>query len=268
MSQENIRALHVNEEINAPDEMEIDLLELMYRLIERGKHIIAAALLGAVLMGVYSFLIAKPTYEATSQLYVLSQQNSAINLSDLQIGTQLTNDYIQVFETWEVQEMVLAKLENEYGYTNLEYEYEELRDMLTIKNPSNTRVLQLTVTAYDPQEAADIANVYAEVAQYYISEVMLTDEPSLLSSALVPTEKSGPRRGLNMILGFMLGAIAACAVIVIQFLMDDKIKNGDDIRKYVNLPTLAIVPINSHVSKNGVVQVQTKNAAERKGTKK
>lgn len=261
MSQENIRALRVNEETNAPDEMEIDLLELMYRLIERAKHIIAAALLGAVLMAVYSFLIAKPTYEATSQLYVLSQQNSAINLSDLQIGTQLTSDYIQVFETWEVQQMVLDKL-------NLDYEYEELRDMLTIRNPSNTRVLQLTVTAYDPQEAADIANAYAEVAQFYISEVMLTDEPSLLSSALVPTEKSGPRRGLNTVLGFMLGAIAACAVIVIQFLMDDKIKNGDDIRKYVNLPTLAIVPINSHVSKNGVVQVQTKNAAERKGTKK
>ena len=261
MSQETIRTLHLNEDNNVADEMEIDLLELMYRLIERGKHIISAALLGAVLMAVYSFLLAKPTYEATSQLYVLSQQNSAINLTDLQIGTQLTNDYMQVFETWEVQEMVLQNL-------NLDYDYEELRDMLTLKNPSNTRILHITVTANDPQEAADIANEFASVAQFYISEVMMTDEPNLLSKALVPVEKSGPHELLNIVLGFVLGAAAACAVIIVQFLMDDKVKNGDDIRKYVNLPTLAIVPINSHVSKNGVVQAQYTSAAKRKGTNK
>ena len=47
---------------------EIDLLELFYRLIERWKYIVAAACVGALVMIVYSFVLAPPIYEATSKL--------------------------------------------------------------------------------------------------------------------------------------------------------------------------------------------------------
>ena len=246
---------------NNSDEMEIDLLELLFRLIEKAKYIIAAAMVGAILMASYSLFIAKPTYEATSKLYVLSQQNSAINLSDLQIGSQLTNDYMQVFNTWEVQEMVLQKL-------GLDYTYKELRQMLKLSNPSDTRILHITATSTDPIEAANIANAFAAVAQHYIAEVMLTDEPSLFSEALIPTEKVGPQRTRNTILGFLVGAVLACAVIVVQFIMDDKIKNADDIRKYALLPTLAVVPVNGGSSKSSAGQVRGKRSKKQKGNDK
>ena len=88
-------------------ESEIDLLELFYYLLERAKYLVAAAVAGGVVMLLISLLFLTPRYEATSKLYVMARDDSAINLSDLQIGSYLTSDYQEVFKTWEVHEQVL-----------------------------------------------------------------------------------------------------------------------------------------------------------------
>lgn len=216
---------------------EIDLLELFYRLVERWKYIVAAACVGALIMIVYSFVLATPIYEATSKLYVMTASDSAINLSDLQIGSYLTSDYQEVFDTWEVQEMVLQNL-------GLDYTYQQLSEMITISNPSNTRILNVTAKHSDPQLAARLANEFASVAGRYISETMKTDEPSLLSEALTPAKPVSPKKAMNTILGFLIGALLMIAVVTIQFIMDDKVKTAEDIRRYADLPTLALVPVN------------------------
>ena len=226
---------------NEDAEFEIDLMEVLLRLLEKWKLIIAGALVCAVLMAMYSFILATPMYEATSKLYVLNSSDSAINLSDLQIGSYLTSDYMEVFDTWEVNEMVRQNL-------NLSYTREELADMLTLTNPSNTRILNITVTSSDPQEAADIANEYADVAGQYISATMQTDQPRLLSEALTPDKPVSPKKKRNVVLGFLLGALLVCAGVIIQYLLDDKIKNEEDIKKYVGLPTLSVVPDNDEAA--------------------
>ena len=228
------------EEYAENPEIEVDVVELCLRLAEEWKKILAGALIGMLLMTVYSFSLAKPIYEATSKLYVLASSDSAINLSDLQIGSYLTSDYTEVFNTWEVHEIVRQNL-------GLQYTREELGDMLRIENPSDTRVLNITVSNSDPAEAALLANEYAKVARQYISTTMQTDEPSQFSEALVPKEPVSPRKKLNVALGFILGAMAVCAFLVVTFLMDDKIKTADEIRRYTGLPTLAIVPDNDEV---------------------
>ena len=220
----------------ADEGTEIDLLELFYCLLEKARFILLAGLAGALLMGFYSFYIAKPSYEATSKLYVLNSSDSAINLSDLQIGSQLANDYKEVFKTWEVHEMVCQNL-------NLSYSYTQLDNMISVSNPSNTRILYITARAGSPREAAQLANEYATVAQKYISETMQTDQPSVFSEALEPVSPVSPKKGRNVVLGFLLGAIALAGVFTVQFIMDDRIKTSEDITKYANMPTLAIVPI-------------------------
>ena len=119
-------------------EIEVDLVELCLRLVEKWKKIVLGALVGALIMGIYSFAIAKPVYEATSKLYVMSSRDSAINLSDLQIGAYLTSDYTEVFKTWEVHEIVRQNLQ-------LDYSREELSGMLTISkaNVDNVATVRL-----------------------------------------------------------------------------------------------------------------------------
>lgn len=115
--------------------------------------------------------------------------------------------------------------------------------MISVSNPSNTRILYITARAGSPREAAQLANEYAAVAQKYISETMQTDQPSVFSEALEPVSPVSPKKGRNVVLGFLLGAIALAGVFTVQFIMDDRIKTSEDITKYANMPTLAIVPI-------------------------
>ncbi len=72
---------------------------------------------------------------------------------------------------------------------------------------------------------------------------MATEEPNILSVALAPTSPISPNKTRNIMLGFALGAILAIGFITVRFMMDDKIKTADDIAKYADLPTLAIVPV-------------------------
>lgn len=244
------RNLEAAERDDTP-EIEVDLVELFLRIVERWKYVVAGALIGTLIMGIYSFILASPKYEAVSKLYVLTSSDSAINLSDLQIGSYLTSDYTEVFETWEVHEIVRQNL-------GLKYTRDELSEMLEISNPNDSRVLYITVTSNDPQEAAALANEYAAVARQFISTTMRTDAPSEFSEALVPEEPVSPRKALNVVLGFVLGAFAVCAVVVVQFLMDDKIKTAEDIRRYTGLPTLAVVPDNDEAAKVAMKKTESR----------
>lgn len=56
----------------------IDLVELFYRLLEKAKYIVAAALIGALLAGMYTIFGITPMYTATSKLYVLNPKDTAV----------------------------------------------------------------------------------------------------------------------------------------------------------------------------------------------
>ena len=138
------------------DEDTIDLLELALGLLEHWKLIAVTAVTGAVLMALYTFFLVTPMYKATATIYVVSRNDSVLNFSDLQVGSELTSDYIKVFEMWEVHEKVISNLDLDYTYTNM-------ASMLSVTNTSDTRMLDITVTNPDPEEAAAIANEYADV---------------------------------------------------------------------------------------------------------
>ena len=91
---------------------EIDLVELLFQWLEHIKFIILFAVIGALASAFYTFFLVTPIYEATAKLYVLNSGDSALNLSDLQIGSYLASDYVEVFKTWEVHESVIRNLGN------------------------------------------------------------------------------------------------------------------------------------------------------------
>ena len=231
----NVPALQEGPRVQS-DEMTIDLVELMYRLIAHWKLIVCLALVFAVAAGVWTTMFVTPRYRATSIIYVMGRKDSAINLSDLEIGTALTQDYIEVFNMWEVHEEVITHL-------GLPYSYGYMRGGLSVSNPTDTRLLRISFTSTSPEEAALIANEYASVASQYIADTMATDKPNIMSVALTPTSPVSPNRRRNILMGFMLGALLGAGIVVLLYLLDDKYKTAEDIRRYTGLTTFASVPV-------------------------
>ena len=217
-------------------ESELDLLEFGRYLLRKAKIVIAVTLAAMIIVGLYVSFFVTPMYEATAQVYVLSSSDSAVNLSDLQIGAYLTEDYQYVFRTWEVNQKVIENLD-------LPYTVNELKSRLTVENPSNTRLLFVTVTSEDPAEAALIANEYADVASNYISEMMLTDEPTVLSRALKPLEPVSPKKKTSVIVAGMIAFLVMVCALLIAFVSDNKIKSSEDLEKHFGIEPLAVIPL-------------------------
>lgn len=218
------------------EEEEIDLLELAYMLWNHILQILACLLVGAlVAFGVTYFLIT-PMYQASASMYVVSaSNNSLVNLTDLQIGTQLTSDY---------QELLLSRplLEKVIDGLDLDMTTKELASEISITNTSGTRIMTVTVTDADPEQAADIANELIDQACSYLPEVMETETPNKVEEAVVPTKKSSPSFAKNTVLGALVGAVLCCAVLVIRFLLNDTFETPEDISKYFGVQPLATIP--------------------------
>ena len=217
-------------------EEEIDLVEIFYLLWRKLLNIILCFFLGAGIAFAYSYFLITPTYRASSKMYILSaSKNTVVNLSDLQIGTALKADYKALLTSRELLEDVIYKL-------NLDYSYSHLESMITVTNPTDTRILVMTVTSTDSVEAANIANMLASQGQKWLPEVMKTDEPTVYEKAVVPTKKYQPSYSKNTLIGGMLLALLYSVFIVVRYLMDDTLKTSDDVFRYLDLTPLAVVP--------------------------
>ena len=219
----------------AEEEDEIDLGALFYRFLEKVHWIILTALIGAAIAGVLVFKFITPIYEATAKIYIVGS-DTTISLTDLQIGSNLAADYQEVFKNWHVHELVDKRL-------NLDYSYTKLAGMITITNPQNTHVLYVNVKSPDPQEAKVIADTYAQVAREFIATKMDMREPNIFEEAKLPDRPVTPKKTRDIIIGFVIGALLAMAVIAIKFFSDDRILTSEDITKVGNLATLGMIPL-------------------------
>ena len=217
------------------EEMEIDLKELFFVLRRKLWIIIAAFAAGIVLMAGYTVLLVTPQYSATSMLYVLTTSTSIASLADIQLGTQLTSDYTILMKTHPVIDTVIENLE-------LNMSYDQLVGKISISNPSDTRILNITVTDPVPETAQKIANELATVTVEQMARVMKTDEPSIAEEAQLPNAPVSPSLKRNCAMGGLLGLVLSAGIIIVLHLLNDRIRSEEDIDKYLHLTTLGVIP--------------------------
>ena len=118
--------------------------------------------------------------------------------------------------------------------------------MISVENPTNTRILKVTVQSDDPQEAADMALTYVQVAREFIAAKMDMDMPTIFEEPQLPTRPYSPSTMKNTVLGFLLGLLLMCGIVVVQFLADDRVRNADKLEKQLGLATIGTMPVQSY----------------------
>lgn len=217
------------------DEIEIDLRELLFEFKKKIWLIIAALFLGAAAAGAISAFFITPKYKSEAKLYVLSKETTLTSLADLQIGSQLTQDYKVLVSSRPVMEGVISHL-------NLDLTYKELVKKLSVENPQNTRILTLIVEDTDPYMAKAIVDDIANTASDYIGEIMEMVPPKMIEDGVVASEPFSPNVKKNALIGGILAMLLVCAIITVRVVMNDTVKNEDDVEKYLGLPVLAVIP--------------------------
>lgn len=221
---------------NYDDYLDIDLVELFYAILSRWTIILLTTVVLATLGYCYGRFVVTPVYSSNSALYVLSKSTSITSMADIQVGANLTNDYMVVIKGRPVLEQVIENL-------GLEMNYDTLKNKVSVTNESNTRILNISVRDHDIKLAKVIADEIANVSSSFISEKMDQDPPTILQYGYTDTKRVNRSPNSFALIGALAGLIISVGIAVLLYLLNDKIMTPEDLEKRTGLNTLATLPM-------------------------
>lgn len=220
--------------------LQIDLLHIMRALREKFWIVgLSAGVCGLFALLISSFLI-RPSYEANAMLYVnnnssANAQSTKIDASDLNAAQSLVDTYIVILYTKETINEVISQ-------AGVDYTYDELIQMIDAGSVNATEVFEIQVTSHDAEEAAHIANTIVEILPTRISDVVEGSSVQIADHAVVPEKQSFPNVLLFTIVGIILGLLGSCFGVILFELINDEIREGEDLNQTYGFPVLALIP--------------------------
>ncbi|HFU4350751.1 TPA: YveK family protein [Streptococcus suis] len=221
-----------NQEANT---IEIDVLSLLRTIWRKKFLILLTAILTTGLAFAYSAFLVTPQYDSTTRLYVVNQSSdngAVITTQDLQAGSFLVKDYKEIILSQDVLKNVTTTL----GLTG------GIKDKITVTIPTDTRILSISVRDSDPNQAATIANTLRDEAAKKIIEVTKVSDVTTLEAAMPAENPSTPQTRRNLVLGFIVGAFLATALVLVLEVLDDRVKRPQDIEEGLGMTLLGVVP--------------------------
>lgn len=217
------------------DEIEIDLQELFSVVVAHWLPILAAIIVLGAAGFCFGRFFVTPQYSSSATLFVLSKSTSITSMADIQVGTNLTSDYMEVVKTRPVVEKVMESL----GVVDT---YSRFVRKISVSNPSNTRFLRITVQDPDAAFAKSVVDELADVSAAFISEKMDQEPPTIIQYGYSDGRPVTRSARYYAALGGLAGAVASVAIIVLMYLLNDKIMTPEDLEKRTGLNVLASLP--------------------------
>ncbi len=238
-------------EQNNRDEIEIDLKQIFFVMIDKWAAILACA----ILFGVIAFAITKftmePVYQSTTKTLVVdnTEESEDVDANDFVTGNYLSKNYVEIVKSNSIFEEVIAALD-------LDLSIKQLSSKVDVEVLTDTQIIQITVQDSDPYQAQEIADA-VRIASEKAFATKLKVPGIVIDEATLPENPIGPNLTKNVILGAVIGAILAIVVVVLKFVMDDTIKSPEDIERYLGLSTLASIPVMEEAEFDGEKKKKT-----------
>ena len=222
----------VNEE---EDEITIDFLGIFHAIAKKWYIVLFVAVAFGFALGAYGRFVVKDAYEAEASMCIIDS-NKEVSMSDLQVGSALTNDYEGIIKSRVVLTKVIANLK-------LDIEYKELYNAVSIENPDGTRIIKINVVSQDQKEAVDIANEILQISIEEIPNVLGSSVPTVLDKAdILFTENTRHSILFYSVIGVAIGMFFACGIIALTVITNVSVKTDEDVQKCTGLSVLGAIP--------------------------
>ena len=216
----------------------ISLKELLQTLRKRMNLIVLMTLVAMIISGVYSFFIATPIYQSSTQMLVNHEKNDQqmYNTAEIQSNIQLIKTYNVIITSGAILDIVIDELQ-------LNESVGSLKNKITVRSVSDSQVVNLTVQDSDPQKAAFIANKTAEVFQKEIIELMNVDNVKIIVPAEIGENASPvkPQPVLNIAIAMVIGLMLGTGLAFLLEYLDQTIKTEQDVEQVLDLPVLGSI---------------------------
>lgn len=216
----------------------LDLWEIAGVLLRHFWIIIFSGVLVAICALIFTRVTTTPMYTSSTKMYILNKSDGTANVSssDLQLSATLAGDYAQLIKDRTVTESVISEL-------GLSMSAEALASRISVNMPNSGRIITISVSDPDPYMACKLATSVRDMAALHIKEVMNSEAVNVVEEANIPQGQAMYNYRRNGLMGFLLGAALVIGVLILQYMMNDTIRNADDVEKYLQLSVLGAIPI-------------------------
>lgn len=229
--------------VTQPEEqgLEIDIVQLVDSWRKHISVIVLLAVIGGMIGYAYTLLFIVPKYRASATMYVISASaNSVFDVSDLNLGSNLTADYIQLVQSRTMLERVIED-------TGDPLTVSQLKKMISVTNNTSSRIITFTVSSKSPQQAMRLANSFVKQSIIYLPQMMGVKDnpPTEIDLALLPSSPYNMNYVRNMLIGVLAGTLIAMGIYTLIEIMTDTFNSSDDVEKVLGFVPVAVVPENN-----------------------
>lgn len=211
---------------------EIDLLELFQLLMTNIHWIIGATVLGLVLAFGFTTFFIDPTYESSSTVYIQpTVKENQVSYADVTTNEKLTSTYTEIAKSNTVVDQVVP-------YYKGRLDKKAIIKALNIKSIGQTQIISVSAVTTDPKLSASLVNRVVNIFITEINTIMSIDNLTVIDKAVPNTQKVGPNRTLNTLIGGILGFMIAVGVILLRTMLNRTIKNRTEAERLLDLPVL------------------------------
>ena len=234
----------------------VSLGEMFILLRKRLLLIIMATLLGLAGASVVTYFFIIPKFSSSTELIVQSKNDeTSVNLqSDLHAQVLLINTYKDMI----LGDIVLnAVKENLISGKTYQVTTNELIEMISVIQSSDSQMFQIKVTTENPEKSATISNILAKVFKEKATEVLNVSRVTVISHAQSETMPISPNKKLNIIIGGLFGLVLGIGIVFLLEFIDKTVKDERFMSEELALPILGTVnEMNSkELDKGRAVQV-------------
>ena len=206
-------------------------------VISKRWWIIAVVVVAAVLAAYAGSKVQQPIFRSTARLYVMPGR---VDYGNVLVIQNLVRQYSQLVLTDKFLNAVGEQLK-------LDLPPETMRSRIHTSGTAENLTLQIEVDDPDQGQAQRIARGLAlefvadqerrmkNAASSDRIDVFMYDEPS-------PALLHSPQTRVNVMAGALLGVVLGGILVFSLEYLDDTIKTGDDVERYVALPVVGSIP--------------------------
>ncbi len=234
-------------ETSMQEGIRFDLMELTQILFQHWIWIAATTVLCAAAGLLFTIFGMTPQYQAEATMIVNNRQDQTVSITNDQLvsAQKLVDTYSIIITNRGVIEPIMKNL-------NIEEDYEDFIENISVKALNNTQVMSIKVKNPDPQVALEIVTQIVERVPEVITSTIEAGSVNIVSAPYVNVERPvSPSKVKNTIFAAGAGFVLSVAAIFLIALLDNTFKSEEDIEKQLGLVTIGIIPTTESCRKKG-----------------
>lgn len=228
----------MNEEIIKNEEF-IKIEDIVNTLAKRWKMIVSITMVITILVGIISFFVIAPKYEADTKVFIGKENTNTkdqnYNNSDIQMYQQLLKTYAEVIKTNDLIEKAIDK-------EGLNVTSKEVLDNLTVTPTANTQILEINYISKDKNLSKDVLDAVTKQFIKTSTELIPNGNVKVIEQVKMPESPASPNKKLNIAIAFLLGLMVSVGLAFLLEFMDNTFKTKEQLEQILGVPVIGAIP--------------------------